>query len=180
MCRHPWSKVNRCYCFFLFPFISFHCLSLPFMLHSFPLMFVSCCIHFLSRPINFLSCSFHLAFISFHFPLLVSHIQVFERWYAQTGQVGICPNVRDLLLFRYRFAIISKACAVAIFRVHEHVQVYGIWMVWVRYRLYSCRFFWAGNALVVLRGKASQAKMKGLLSQIALRRYSHTVFRVSS
>ena len=45
----------------------------------------------------------------------VSNIQVFERLYAQTGQVGIRPNARVVFLlcypFCYRFAIVLEACA---------------------------------------------------------------------
>ena len=54
----------------------------------------------------------HLLFsCPFMFRLYVSKIQVFENWYAQTGQVGIRPNARVflnmlwlfLLSFSYRF-----------------------------------------------------------------------------
>ena len=45
----------------------------------------------------------------------VSKIQVFESWYVQTRQVGIRPNARVFLIYRYRFcfclAILLEACA---------------------------------------------------------------------
>ena len=67
-----------------------------------PFMFLSFCIHFLS-------CSFHVPFLLHSFPFMfrryVSNIQVFERWYAQTGQVGIRPNacIFFILSFCHRF-----------------------------------------------------------------------------
>ena len=100
--KHPWSRVNKCHLLF---FISFHRLSF--------------CIHFLSCSFHFAFISFHFALMSFHVPSLrcyVSKIQVFESWYAQTGQVGIRPNARVFFfIFRYRFcyrlAIVFEAYA---------------------------------------------------------------------
>ena len=70
--------------------------------------FVFISFHRLSFCIHFLSCSFHFAFMSFHVrscsvAMYVSKIQVFENWYAQTGQVGIPLKTRVFFLFCYRF-----------------------------------------------------------------------------
>lgn len=58
----------------------------------FPFMFLSCCM-------NFLSCSFHVPFIMHSCPVIVrryvSNIQVVERLYAQSGEVGLRPNARS-------------------------------------------------------------------------------------
>ena len=104
--KHPWSRVNRCHLLFSFPFIAFHFAfisshvpfilhSCPFILHSFPFILLWC---------------------SFMFRRYVSKIQVFESWYAQTGQVGIHPPKHSrFFIFRYhlcyRLAIVLEACA---------------------------------------------------------------------
>ena len=135
--------------------------------------FVFISFHRLSFCIHFLSCSFHFAFISFHFALMsfhvpslrcyVSKIQVFESWYAQTGQVGIRPNARVFFfIFRYRFcyrlAIVFEAYAGC------HLQA-----SWTCTCISSLSFFftlivcWAGNALAVSRCKPSENEMPGVM-----------------
>ena len=99
-------------------FLSF-CFHVAFVSFPVPFILLSCCICFLSRSFHvpfmlhlFPFSSFHVAFISFHFAFIsfhvpfilhscpfifrryVSNIQVFEKWYAQTGQVGIRPKAR--------------------------------------------------------------------------------------
>ena len=99
-------------------FLSF-CFHVAFVSFPVPFILLSCCICFLSRSFHvpfmlhlfpfssfhFALISFHFAFISFHVPFIlhscpfifrryVSNIQVFEKWYAQTGQVGIRPKAR--------------------------------------------------------------------------------------
>jgi hypothetical protein len=145
--EHPWSRVNRWHLFFSFPVIAFHFAfiyshvpsilhSCPFILHSFPFILFSC---------------------PFMFRRYVSKIQVFENWYAQTGQVGIRPNARVFLIccdrFCYRLAIVSEACAGC------HLQA------WLTCTCISSLFFisfcftrivfWAGNALSVSKCKQS-------------------------
>ena len=96
--KHPWPRVNRCHLLFSFPFIAVHFAFIsshvPFILHSFPFILRSC-------PFMFRRC--------------VSKIQVFESWYAQSGQAYIRPNARVFSTFRYRFcyrlAIVLEACA---------------------------------------------------------------------
>ena len=142
-----------------FPFMACHfafiSLYVSFMLHSCPLMILlccihfpqgSCCVHFLSFRIHFLSWSFMLPSFCFHFSsLCIKH----------TGRKVICSNrsggyppecsrLFHILLSCdfYRSAIVFEACAAC------HLQ--GWWT-------YTCT--WAGNALVVLRGKRSENEM---------------------
>jgi hypothetical protein len=122
-------------CWFHFVLISLH---VPFILHLFPFI----C----------LSCSFHVLFIwhscPFMFRRYLSNMQVFERWYVQTGQVGIRPNARVFIIFRYRFcyrvAIALEACAGC------HFQ--GSWTCTCISSLsfyFTLIIFWAGKALVI-------------------------------
>ena len=146
--EHPRSKVNKCY----------------FVLSSSPFMLISFCINFPHVPFILylfpficLSCSFHVLFIwhscPFIFRRYLSNMQAFERWDVQTGQVGIRPNACVFIIFRYRFcyrvAIVLEACAGC------HLQ--GSWTCTCISSLsfYTLIVFWAGKALVVLRGKPS-------------------------
>jgi hypothetical protein len=111
-------------------FLSF-CFHVAFVSFPVPFILLSCCICFLSRSFHvpfmlhlfpfssfhFALISFHFAFISFHVPFIlhscpfifrryVSNIQVFEKWYAQTGQVGIRPKAR----FFFSIFVVYRFC----------------------------------------------------------------------
>ena len=85
------NVIKQMSCFpFMFPFILLPCsFRVDFMSYSFPLMFLSFCMCSFNVP----SCSFHVLFTwhscPFIFRRYASNIQVFERWYVQTGQVDI-------------------------------------------------------------------------------------------
>ena len=143
--KHPRSRVNGCHRLFSFPFIAFHFAFIsyhaPFMLHSFPFI-----LH--SFPFILLSCPFM-------FRRYVSKIQVFESWYAQTGQVGIRPNARVfffiillsfLLSFSYRFGGLCRLPSSGF----TNMYMYKLVIV-----LFTLIVFWAGNALAVLRCRPS-------------------------
>ena len=148
------------------------------MLHSFPLMCVSCFIHFTSHWFSFMFLSFSIHFLSFSVAC-ITHTGL-RKVICSNRSSGYLPKRSRpppvSLSFCYHFGGLcschlqgSRTCT-GIRYMNGMSSLSSLFL----------SFFWAGNALVVLRGKASQAKMKGLLSQIALRRYSHTVFRVSS
>ena len=122
------------------PFISFH--------------FLSYCIHIPWCFFHVAFSFFYFAFMSFRVPFIlpscpfifrryVSNIQVFERWYAQTGQVNICPNPRvffHVSLSVIVFVLVSlsfwRPVPVAIFRLHKHVHVEA------RYRIVVLLYFY--------------------------------------
>ena len=107
---------KSCYrCFSSYRFLRWWALSTRNV--TFP---ASCgCDSILGRKSTSVTFSFHLPFISHSCPFIfhryVSNIQVYERWYVQSGQVGIRPNARLFFIFRcrfcYRVAIALEACA---------------------------------------------------------------------
>ena len=123
----------------------------PFILHWCPFM----SIHFLRFWIHFF-CSFHFPFIlhscPFMFRRYVWNIQVFERWYVQTGQVGIRPNalvffhmsLSFLLSFCYPFGGLCRLPSSGFMNMYMYKFVIVI---------FALAVFWAGSALVVLRGR---------------------------
>ena len=111
----------------------------PFILHSFPFV-----LH---------SFPFVLLWCPFMFRRYVSKMQVFESWYAQTGQVGIHPNAR---VFKYSiiFLLSFSYCFGGLCRLPSSgfMNMYMYKFVIVLFTLIA---FWAGNALAVLRCKPS-------------------------